>query len=86
MEYVSEENQLLLGADSGNILTHDITHYIHFEEQDWPMLEDGDAEEDEDYAYQQEEDDPHAESRNINAELDKLLKQQQSILKQDRNR
>jgi len=32
MEYISEENQLLIGTDSGKILNHDIAHYIHFDE------------------------------------------------------
>lgn len=64
-----------MGADSGNILTHDIANYIHFEENDWPMLEDGQAEDD-DYDYQdQTYEDPHAEAHAVNAELDKLLKQ-----------
>lgn len=31
LEYISEENQLLLGTESGNILTHDITEYQHFD-------------------------------------------------------
>ena len=43
LEYISEENQLLPGADSGNILNHDITHYIFFEEREWPMLENGEG-------------------------------------------
>lgn len=39
LEYISEENQLLLGTESGNILTHDITPYIFFKADDcddWP--------------------------------------------------
>lgn len=42
MEYISEENQLLLGTntDSGNILTHDIEKFIYFQEHDWAMIED----------------------------------------------
>jgi len=35
LEYISEENTLLLGTESGNILTHDITDFIHFDFYEW---------------------------------------------------
>jgi hypothetical protein len=68
----------LLGCDSGNILTEDIEHYIHFEERNWPMIEDGDN----DYydTYNKEE------YKNETSTLEELLRTQQEILNQDRYR
>jgi hypothetical protein len=40
MEYISETAQLLLGTDSefGGILTHQITDYINFFDNDLPRI------------------------------------------------
>lgn len=76
MEYIAEENQLLLGtnSDSGDILTHDIEKFIHFVERDWAMIEDeyefeyGDEE--------QKEEANYSKTIDVNSELEKLMKQQ----------
>lgn len=35
LEYISEENVLLVGTESGNILTHGITDFMTFSSDDW---------------------------------------------------
>ena len=35
LEYISEENVLLVGTESGNILTHGITDFMTFSSEDW---------------------------------------------------
>lgn len=41
MEYIGEEGVLMLGTESGNILTHNVVHLINFQNDgDWPQLED----------------------------------------------
>jgi hypothetical protein len=39
LESIREECQLLLGTESGNILTHDIVEYIDFHLENWPDVE-----------------------------------------------
>ncbi len=58
---------MLLGCDSGNILTEDIEHYIYFEERNWPMIEDGDQMNDYD-TY------THEEYKNEGNTLEELLR------------
>lgn len=77
LEYISDENQLLLGAESGNILTHDITNYIAFNEDNWLMLEDGEDSNEEDYY-------PMGNQVLVNAELEEIMRRQNDILANDK--
>ena len=73
MEYITEENILLLGTESGHILTHDIQKFIHFDtyNEDWPMLENGE------YGDENFDDSDHEDTANsnINEALNALIKQ-----------
>ena len=91
MEYISETAQLLLGTDSefGGILTHQITDYINFFDNDLPRIANMENYDDYDEDNHQKKDaygDDYdvLEGKDVNQELERLIKQNQVIMKKDK--
>ena len=91
MEYISETAQLLLGTDSefGGILTHQITDYINFFDNDLPRIANmehyDDYEDDNNQKRDAYGDDYDVlEGKDVNQELERLIKQNQVIMKKDK--
>ena len=81
MEYISETAQLLLGTDSefGGILTHQITDYINFFDNDLPRI--ANMEHFDDYGDENnQKEDAYGdgydvlEGKDVNQELERLIK------------